>query len=616
MCGIAGVVVAPGARPSPERLTAMGAAMAHRGPDDATVHVFGRAGLSFRRLAIIDVAGGAQPIANEDETCQVLLNGEIYNHVELRAELEGRGHRFRTRSDVEVVVHGYEEWGDDVVKRLRGMFAFAIWDERRERLVLGRDRLGKKPLVYYEASGEIRFASEVQALVADPAIPRAPDVAALHHFLTYLYVPAPLTGLAGLRKLPPAHILVFEKGRATLSRYWSLAFSPVLDIGEEDAVAEVRRLLAEAVKVRLMSEVPLGAFLSGGLDSSAVVALMSAHRRVKTFSIGFEEEEWSEVRYARQVAERYGTDHHEFVVRPQAANVLPKLVEHYGEPYADSSALPTYYLARLTREHVTVALNGDGGDELFAGYDRYKLLGLFRAAARMPPATAVARTAADLGERVLPAQARRLLRSLAPRAEESYVRTMSCFTPEQKHALYSDAMRDQVDGLDSNRCLIERFEESDARDLLGRTLYADAMTYLPGDLLAKVDIATMAASLEGRSPFLDHPLVELAARLPSSLKIRRGNGKHVLRRAVADLLPPEILGRRKKGFGVPIARWFRTELREMATDVLFSKTAAARPFFRPESVRRLWDDHQAGIDRAGQLWTLLTLELWCRRFLD
>jgi asparagine synthase (glutamine-hydrolysing) len=617
MCGIAGIVAGPGERPSPEALTAMGDCIAHRGPDDATVAVFGRAGFSFRRLSIIDVAGGAQPISNEDDTVHVVLNGEIYNYIDLRRELESRGHRFKTKSDVEVVVHGYEVWGDDVAKRLRGMFAFAIWDQKRERLVLGRDRLGKKPLVYRHADGALRFASELSALVADPGVPRSPDLTAVHHYLTYQYVPAPLTGFVGVRKVPPAHLLVFENGRVTSSRYWTLSFAPGPAMSQVDAAGEVRRLLRDAVQVRLMSEVPLGAFLSGGLDSSAVVALMSEFGRVKTFSIGFEEEEWSEVRYARQVAERYGTDHHEFVVRPRAAEVLPKLVEHYGEPYADSSALPTFYLSRLTREHVTVALNGDGGDELFAGYDRYKLLSLFEAAARLRPARRVASALDEAGGRFWPTRARRLLRAVSSSPEESYARTVSYFSPEQKRAVYSDFMREHVGGIDSYQILYDSFAESDAPDLLGRTLYADTMTYLPGDLLVKVDIATMAVGLEGRSPFLDHPLVELAARLPSSLKLRATGGKHVLRQAVGDLLPPDILSRRKQGFGVPIAAWLRGELKEMASDVLFAPTAVARPFFRAEAVRRFWDDHQEGrADLSPQLWALLMLELWCRRYLS
>jgi len=401
MCGIAGVVLRPGEAPSREALEAMGAAQAHRGPDDAAVEVYGCAGLSFRRLSIIDVAGGAQPIANEDGSIHVILNGEIYNYLELRDQLEKRGHRFRTRSDVETVVHGYEEWGDGVVERLRGMFALALWDERRQRLLLARDRLGQKPLVYWESQESLRFASELQGLLADADVPRVVDLTAIHHYLTYQYVPAPLTAFEGVRKLPPAHRLVFEDGRCRVERYWSLPFQPLREIGEQEAADELRTRLREAVKLRLMSEVPLGAFLSGGVDSSSVVALMAEFGPVKTFSIGFEEQEFNELPYARQVAERYATDHHEFIVRPRAADVLPKLVAHYGEPYADSSALPTYYLSQLTSEHVTVALNGDAGDELFAGYDRYKLLSTFSMLAQLPGGGRLARgTASRLAHRL------------------------------------------------------------------------------------------------------------------------------------------------------------------------------------------------------------------------
>jgi len=617
MCGIAGIVRAPGEAPSRESLEAMGRALAHRGPDDATVAIYGRTGFSFRRLSIIDVAGGAQPLDGEDGRRHVILNGEIYNHVELRAELEALGHRFRTHSDVETVVHGYEQWGDAIVARLRGMFALALWDETRERLLLARDRLGKKPLVYHEAGGRLAFASEIQALLRVPDIPREADLEAIHDYLTYQYVPHPRTGFLGVRKLPPGHLLVYEDGRARIERYWTLSFQPTLDISEEDAAAEVRRLLKDAVRVRLMSEVPLGAFLSGGVDSSAVVALMAEFGPVKTFTVGFEDEDFSELPFARQVAERYGTDHHEFVVRPYAVDVLPKLVEHYGEPYADSSALPTYYLSKVTSDHVTVALNGDGGDELFAGYPRYAALALYLWLGRVPPSRAVSRGAEALAGSRLAARARRFLRALSARPEESYARTVSYFSPEEKAALYSPGMKAAVSGIDSFAWLYGLYGRSDAPDLLGRTLHVDLLSYLPDDLLTKVDIASMANGLEARSPFLDHPLVEFAARLPSRFKLRRGKGKRVLRRAVADLLPPPLLDRPKMGFGVPISRWLRGELRPLLQDVLLSNTAAGRPFFRPEAMRALVDEHLAGRrDHGPRLWALLMLELWCRRFLD
>jgi asparagine synthase (glutamine-hydrolysing) len=616
MCGIAGIVEAPGRSPDPGVLEAMGAALRHRGPDDGTVEARGRAGFAFRRLSIIDVAGGRQPIVNEDGSCRIVLNGEIYNHLELRAELESRGHRFRTRSDVEAALHGYEEWGDEVLTRLRGMFAFAIWDERRQRLLLARDRLGKKPLVYREGAGRLAFASELQGLLADPSIERRPDLEAIHHYLAYQYVPAPWTAFAGVRKLPPAHRLVFEDGTCRVERYWTLPALPERRVGLDDAAGEVRRLFRDAVKVRLMSEVPLGAFLSGGLDSSSVVALMAEFGRVKTFSIGFEEADFDELRYARLVAERYGTDHHELVVRPDAAEVLPRLVDHFGEPFADSSAIPTYYVSRLARGRVTVALNGDGGDELFAGYDRYRALRLFEWLSRVPAGRSLGLAAAALGGSWLPSRARRLLEAISRNPEESYARTVSYFSPEAKDGLYRPEIRHRLAATDSFAILREHFRAWDGRDLVARTLHADTLTYLPGDLLAKVDIASMAVGLEARSPLLDHPLVELAASLPSSLKLGGRQGKRVLRRAVRDLLPREILARRKMGFGVPIARWMRAELRPLAQEALLGTGSATRELFEPAAVARVWREHQSrAADRSAQLWALLCLELWWRRFL-
>jgi asparagine synthase (glutamine-hydrolysing) len=617
MCGIAGIVAAPGEAPAREVLEAMGEAIKHRGPDDGTVTVWRRCGFSFRRLSIIDVAGGRQPIDDESGSVHVVLNGEIYNYKELRDDLERRGHRFKTQSDVECVVHGYEVFGDAVVERLRGMFALALWDEQRERLLLARDRLGKKPLVYRAARGRLSFASELQSLLRDPAVPRRANLTAIHHYLTFQYVPAPLTAFEEVQKLPPGHRLVFEKGAARVEPYWTLPFREPIKIDEADAASELRRLLRDAVKVRLMSEVPLGAFLSGGIDSSTVVALMSEFGRAKTFSIGFEEQEFDELRYARMVAERYGTDHHEFVVRPNAAEVLPKLVQHYGEPFADSSAVPTYYVSKIAREHVTVALNGDGGDELFAGYDRYKALRIYAVAAAVPGVQRLGGTLADVGGSILPARAQRLLRALSDNPEEGYARTVSYFTPEEKQALYADSMTEATRGVDSYQALYERYREWSAGDLLARTLYVDTMTYLPGDLLVKVDVASMAVGLEGRSPFLDHPLVEFAASLPSASKLVGGRGKHVLRRAVDDLLPAAILDRPKMGFGVPISSWFRGELREFSADLLLSRQASARGWFRPDAVTRLWEEHQATPrDRGNQLWSLVCLELWSRAFLD
>jgi asparagine synthase (glutamine-hydrolysing) len=615
MCGIAGIVAPRGQRPERSTLAAMSAALAHRGPDDSQVTTYERAGFAFRRLSIIDVAGGAQPFDNEDGRCHLVANGEIYNHADLRRDLAARGHAFRSRSDAEVILHGYEEWGDDIVKRLRGMFAFAIWDRDRERLLLARDRLGKKPLVYWEAAGGLVFASELQALLADRTVPRLPDRTAIHHYLTFQYVPAPLTAFQGVRKLPPAHVLVFENGASRIERYWRLRFAPPHAMSEEDAADELLRRLREAVRIRLMSDVPLGAFLSGGLDSSTIVALMAECGPVQTFSVGFEEQEFSELRFARMVADRYATDHHEHVVRPRAADVLPKLVDHYGEPYADSSALPTYYLSQMTAAAVKVALNGDGGDELFAGYDRYKLLRPFALLGRLPGQRTLGRTLADLLDGRAPLRLCRFLRALSNPPEESYARVMSYFSPEEKQALYTPEMQASVVGVDSYELLLERFRSSDAPDLLGRALHADTLTYLPDDLLAKVDIATMAHGLEGRSPLLDHELVEFVARLPTRYKLRRLTGKRLLRKVMRGRLPAAILTRSKMGFGVPISRWLSGELRVLAEDVLLSSHARSKTILRSEAIDALWRAHVAGRrDHGARLWALLMLELWWRRF--
>ena len=614
MCGIAGVVEAGGS-PSRDLLERMGQSIAHRGPDDGRVDIFGRAGFSFRRLSIIDVAGGRQPITNETGRIVVMCNGEIYNYLDLRRELESLGHRFKTNSDVETVVHGYEQWGDDIAKHLHGMFAFAVWDMDRERLLLGRDRLGKKPLIYAESQGRLTFGSEFGAVLADRRVSREVDRAAIHDFLTYQYVPTPASGFKAVRKLPPGHVLAFERGVVKISRYWQPSCAPRLDITMDDAVAETERRLKEAVKKRLMSEVPLGAFLSGGVDSSLIVALMAEFTRVKTFSIGFEESGFNELPHARAVAERYGTDHHEFVVKSNAAEELPKLVRHYGEPYADSSALPSYYLAKLTREHVTVALNGDGGDEFFAGYDRYRALQYFKLARLLMPLGPIARALSEW--RALPIRARRAFAGAGHDPRQGYARIMSYFSPEQKTALYSADMGAMVNRRDSYEWMYEFMRESGEPLGIRMLQYSDAMTYLPGDILTKVDIATMANSLEGRSPLLDHELVEWALRLPEAIGSNRSEGKLVLKTLARKYLPASVIDRPKMGFGIPINDWFKGELRPMARETLLSQRACERGLFKPAEVERLLTDHASGRELHGyRLWALLCLELWFREVVD
>ncbi|WP_260860089.1 asparagine synthase (glutamine-hydrolyzing) [Streptomyces cupreus] len=595
----------------------------HRGPDGEGFHIGEQVALGMRRLAIIDVAGGDQPVYNEDRSVAAVFNGEIYNFAELRTELRNLGHRFRTDSDSECLVHLYEEYGDDLVHRLRGMFAFALWDVNKRRLLLARDRVGKKPLYYHQVGRELVFASELKALTVVPSVRRDLDPVALHHYLTYQYVPAPWSIYRGVRKLPPGHLLVWENGQVDVRRYWALDFTPAYVGDEQEAIERTRELLLEATRIRMVAERPLGAFLSGGIDSSAVVAAMAriADGPVKTFAIGFDDPRYDERTHARTVAQRYGTDHHELVVESSALAVLPTLAWHFDEPFADSSAIPSFYVARLSREHVTVALNGDGGDEAFGGYTRYAFMS--RAGGiRIPRGARL--VFQRLGRSLLlngPDRSRRrkagqALTFLGEEPRRRYARLMSYFTPEQKDALYTEGMREELSGIDSYDLLAQAFQTSVTDDRVNQLMDVDVNTYLPGDLLVKVDITTMANSLEARSPFLDHHLMEWAAGLPGDLKVRRDTTKYLLKKAVEDWLPPELLHRPKQGFGVPLGHWLRTELRDLAWDVLTDRTARSRGLFRPESVKALLSEHEAGKNHANRLWALMQFELWHRRFVD
>ena len=628
MCAIAGVVLRDG-RPSDaeEAVRAMCRAMAHRGPDGEGIVRCGPAVLGHRRLAIIDLSpSAAQPMGLPDGSLWIVFNGEIYNFQELRRDLEGRGHAFRTRSDTEVILHAYQEYGDECVGKLRGMFAFALWDERRRRLFAARDRLGKKPFFYRLDERGFTFASKLQGLAADPtAPPLEPDPRALDLYLTYGYVPHPRSAFKGVRKLSPAHHLVYEADDDVVreQRYWRARREPKLRISEREAREETLRLLREAVRLRLISDVPLGAFLSGGVDSSMVVALMAERGPVRTFSIGFREPEYDERRYAAAVAARYATRHTEFVVEPDAAAVLPLLVRHYGEPFADSSAIPSYYLARMTREHVTVALNGDGGDEAFGGYERYAAAGL---AGRLDwiPRGALGTAAAvvrSLDRRPRKSgvlhRAGRFLEAMGRDPVGRYATWMVYFDDGEKAALYTEDFACAAGGSDSLAWLRQAYADADATDFVDRTMAADLETYLPGDLLVKMDIATMANSLEARSPLLDHELVEFAARLPVGWKVRGLSTKRLLKRIARRFLPREVIDRPKMGFGVPIDRWLRRELRELAEDCLFGRRAASRGYFRPQFLRGLLEEHRSGRRRHHHLiWALLMLELWHREFID
>ncbi|WP_243362301.1 asparagine synthase (glutamine-hydrolyzing) [Fundidesulfovibrio terrae] len=624
MCGIAGIIAPAGATPGRETLAAMASAIAHRGPDGEGFFTRGRAGLAHRRLAIIDLATGDQPMCNEDGSLWIVFNGEIYNHLDLRRDLEAKGHRFATASDTEAILHAFEEYGPACVERLRGMFAFAVWDERGQSLFAARDRLGKKPFYYCLHQGHLLFASEPASLLAFPGVSREPDLEALGLYLSLQYVPDPLCAFKALRKLPPAHHLAWKDGRLDTARYWSLAFEPKFTAGEDQLAEELRERLTEATRIRLMSDVPLGAHLSGGIDSSIVVALMSrlSDEPVKTFSIGFAEAAFSELHKARAMAARYGTDHSEFMVEyGHVPSTLEQVVAHVGEPFADPSALPSYFLARETRTKVTVALNGDGGDELFAGYQRYWLDPLVAPYAALPrfvtqglvPALLAAWPQA--GDRPIEsdwvAGLKRLAQVAAISPKASIVRWGSYFTPEAAGRLWRPEVRPSVDALD---LLARLFDGARANTFLDRTLATDLGSYLPGDLLVKADRMAMAHGLEGRSPLLDHELAEWAARLPARLKMRGRTGKYLLRKAFADLLPPEVTAQGKQGFGIPVGKWMREGLSGWSRELLLGGVAVAR-LFRREEIARLLDEHARGrIDHGKRLWALACLELWLRRF--
>jgi asparagine synthase (glutamine-hydrolysing) len=625
MCGITGKIDLDGPVDAGlvERMCAV---LAHRGPDSRGTHVDAGVGLGIQRLAVIDVPAGDQPIYNEDRSIVIVFNGEIYNYVELREQLRARGHTFRTGSDTETIVHLYEEHGVDCLEHLRGMFAFAIWDSRRKRLLLGRDRVGKKPLFYRATARKLWFASEPRALLLDPNVPRDVDAVALDAYLRFQYVPQPASAFAGIRKLSPAHLLVWDGGEPEIRNYWRLSRSAQEDMTLDEASDIVRASLLEATRLRLRSDVPLGAFLSGGVDSSAVVAAMAMEGsgRVRTFSIGFDVERFDETAYARQVAARYDTEHHEFRVAADAIEVLPRLVWHYGEPFADASALPSFYLSELTRRHVTVALNGDGGDENFAGYARYRAqlyaeyLGRLPRPLRRGLAASAGAVARSPRSGRLPGRIARVLTAVDEPAWQRYDRMMSYFTRADLDELYEPEFAATLpDPRPGDALIRDPWLRSDAHSPIGRILDVDVQTYLPDDLLVKMDIATMAHSLEVRSPFLDHVLMERVAQLPDRLKLRRGAPKALLKHAVRPWLPDAVVDRPKMGFGVPIANWFRGPLARLPGDVLLDSRATSRGMMRPGVVRRLIDDHQASrADNSGKLWALLQLELWLRTYVD
>lgn len=635
MCGITGAVWSDPRRAvdsaALQRMTDM---LRHRGPDDEGFHsqtVESRQGpvsvaLGHRRLAVLDPAGSRQPMTNEDGTLWLVFNGEIYNYRELRANLQQRGHRLRTDGDTEVIVHLYEDEGLRFVEQLNGMFALALWDARHAQLVLARDRLGEKPLVYCHQPGRLVFGSELKSLLALPDVPRQLDPQAVDQYLTYQYVPAPRTIFAGIGKLSPGQMLIYHDDRVETRSYWNPDFHIAVDRPIDEHIERVRALAESSVALRMQSDVPLGAFLSGGVDSTIVVGLMRRQTTgtVRTFSIGFSAADFDETAYAREVAERFETEHEEFRVEPDAVAILPKLVWHYDEPMADSSAVPTWYLSELTRRRVTVALTGDGGDELFAGYDRYRAVWLASLIDRAP--ALVGNLLAGRFWQRLPHSARQqsLLRrfrrfsgGLALPPARRYLEWISIFGEARRAELYRPDFLKALPDADPLLPLAQALRRTAGRSPVTTVSLADLLTYLPGDLMTKVDIASMAHGLETRPPFLDHRLVELAARIPQRQKFSGGRGKLILKQAFADLLPASVARRRKMGFGVPLAQWFRGPLREFAAERLFDPRTVTRPYFEPSTVRQLWDEHQQGrFDHAYRLWALLVFELWHRQWLD
>lgn len=631
MCGIAGKLYFDGTRQvSEEELRRFHEAIVHRGPDDHGIYInpSGNVGLVHRRLSIIDLSpAGHQPMTNEDGTVWITFNGEIYNFQELRQKLEKKGHPFKSHTDTETILHLWEEYGEKCVEHLRGMFAFAIWDDRKKKLFLARDRAGKKPLKYFINDKMIVFGSELKSFLNDPDVPHEVDREAIHYYLTFQYIPHPLTGFKGIKKLPQAHTLCIDlsrgKPKIELRKYWKLDFSKTLTLREEEWEERILGKLKEAVTIRMMSDVPLGAFLSGGVDSSAVVSYMaeSSSQPIKTFSIGFKEERFNELPYARRVAEQYKTDHKEFIVEPDCIEVLPKLIYHYEEPYADSSALPTYYLAKMTRQHVTVALNGDGGDENFAGYPWYGLMKQDHLYRKLPKGIRQAnRFLLTALHRWLPS---RLLRygevfvegALRPESE-LHAELLSYFSKREKEALYDEPFKKETSSWPSYLLLEDYYKESGTQDPIHRALFTDVNTYLANDLNVKVDIASMANSLEARSPFLDHELMELVAQIPSSLKWRHGQGKYILKKALRKRLPHDLMYRRKQGFSVPIGRWFETSLYEYTRERLLEPNAFPPGMFNRRALEELTGSRERMGRESRRIWALLTLKLWWDQFLN
>jgi len=609
MCGIAGKVFTDHSKEvSLELLKRMATSMAHRGPDDEGFFQNGGTGFAFRRLAIIDLSpSGHQPMSNASETITVMLNGEIYNYLEIRAELEKVGYLFQSQSDTEVIIALYEKYGERCVEHLRGMFAIAIWDKPKQKLMLIRDRVGKKPLKYFYDGKKLVFGSCIRSILQDTSIKKEIDPEAIEAYLYFGFVPHPLTGFKGIQKLPPAHFLVLEKGNLRIENYWQLHYSPKSNLSFRDACEQFRKEFIEAVRLRMISDVPIGVFLSGGMDSSAVTAVMSqlSDRPINTFSIGFKEEKFNELPLARQVAKTFNTHHQEFIVEPHALNILPQLIDHYEEPYADSSAIPSFYLAQMTRKHVTVALNGDGGDESLLGYRMYKYFQFSLKYGMVPkPLQRLFAGSVSPFLGIKPSlftfRLKRFLQSSHSPVHERYLSYTSHFEPNEIKG----------NRFNGTRLIEDKFKGFKGVDPLDQLMWVDISHRLTDDLLVKVDVATMAYGLEGRSPFLDHRLMEFLAQLPANFK----NGKRILKSTFKNELPKGVF-QGKRGFEIPIGEWFRGPMKEFLRDALLSPNAKLHDYFDRNQTEKLVHEHlNTNLDHSQRLWTLLMLEQWLQTF--
>jgi asparagine synthase (glutamine-hydrolysing) len=629
MCGICGVFHFDGQSPSRQILSAMTNSLRHRGPDAGGTHIKGAVGLGHRRLAVIDLSErGRQPMSIEDDSIWITYNGEIYNYIDIKHALESLGHIFHSESDTEVILHAYKEWGIDCLEHFNGMFAFALWDDRIKKLWLVRDRLGIKPLFYFHRNDRFLFASEIKSILCDPSVGREVDLEGLHHYLSFNYTPAPYTLFEGIRQLLPGHyVFVDGDGHFTCKAYWDVSYQRKRTEQEAELIQEFASRLSESVKMQMVSDVPLGAFLSGGVDSSSIVYWMSRHSNqpVKTFSIGFQEKSYNELIYAKTVAERCNTDHYEHVVLPDASNVLPKIVWHAEEPTADSSMLPVYYLAKMTRESVTVALSGDGADETLAGYETYSayylgqlyrlLPGIIRQKVLNPIITSLPVSYTKMSWDF---KLKSFVRGVEGDYEARHASWRTIFDEEAKRYIYSDEMSGFLKKINSLSLYTSAFNQADSMHPLDRMLYADTRFYLPNDMLVKVDRMSMAHSLEVRVPFLDHNLVEFAASLPPKMKLHYFfKGKYILKKMLRQALPGIPVWRKKQGFNVPKGIWFVGELRDFVFDNLSSSQINRMGIFKPEKVSQLVNEHIAKEkDNSHQIWGLLYLSLWWQQFIN